>query len=195
MVQSIIFFSIAILHYCFGFIPPQLFTTTPQTTSCFNTAVPCPIRHSLNSHGVHITSSNDHVSLSCRRRRYYLYNRSALRGAYDCNNEEDRNLIPTVTPSFEEYLAQRGGGGRQFFDESSSFMKVSTDNVGEYRRDLGLEREAPNVGDPQVAQLEPMNITQVMTELQAIQSQGPKKYCILGTRHCSFLHQQIVEML
>ena len=195
MVQSIIFFSIAILHYCFGFIPPQLFTTTHQTTSyCFNTAVTCPIRHSLNSHGVHITSSSGHVSLSCRRRRFYHHNKSALRGAYDCNNEEDRNLIPTVTPSFEEYLTQRCGG-RQFFDESSSFMKVSTDNVGEYRRDLGLEREAPNVGDPQVAQMEPMNITQVMTELQAIQSQGPKKYCILGTRHCSFLHQQIVEML
>ncbi len=60
---------------------------------------------------------------------------------------------------------------------------------------LGLEREAAIVGDPQIAQIEPMNITMVLTELQAIQSQGPKKYCILGTRHCSFLHQQIVEML
>jgi len=142
---------------------------------------------SLRRHGDASNSSNDLVSL-CRRRRY----KSALR-TYDFNNEEDRNMIPTTTPSFEEYLTQRYGG-RQF-DESSSFMKVSTDNVGEYRRDLGLEREAPNVGDPQVAQMEPMNITQVMTELQAIQSQGPKKYCILGTRHCSFLHQQIVEML
>eukprot|EP00574_Skeletonema_japonicum_P004567 CAMPEP_0201721050 /NCGR_PEP_ID=MMETSP0593-20130828/5840_1 /ASSEMBLY_ACC=CAM_ASM_000672 /TAXON_ID=267983 /ORGANISM="Skeletonema japonicum, Strain CCMP2506" /LENGTH=200 /DNA_ID=CAMNT_0048211795 /DNA_START=365 /DNA_END=967 /DNA_ORIENTATION=+ len=60
---------------------------------------------------------------------------------------------------------------------------------------LGLERETVVVGDPQVAQMETMNITKVLTELQAIQSQGPKKYCILGTRHCSFLHQQIVEML
>lgn len=102
-------------------------------------------------------------------------------------------MISTRTTSFEECLTQLHGG-RQF--DKSRLMKVSTtDNVGEYRRDLGLEREAPNVGDPQVAQLEPMNITQVMTELQAIQSQGPKKYCILGTRHCSFLHQQIVEML
>lgn len=69
--------------------------------------------------------------------------------------------------------------------------------VGEFNPDekLGLERETANVGDPQTAQLEPMNITKVLTELQAIQSQGPKKYCILGTRHCSFLHQQIVEML
>ena len=70
--------------------------------------------------------------------------------------------------------------------------------VGGYDREkkLGLERETVNVGDPQTVELEqPMNITDVMTELQAIQSQGPKKYCILGTRHCSFLHQQIVEML
>ena len=145
---------------------------------------------SLRRHGdAIINSSNDLVSL-CRRRRYH--HKSALR-TYDFNNEEDRNMIPTTTtPSFEEYLTQRHGG-RQF--DESSLMKVSTNNVGEYRRDLGLEREAPNVGDPQVAQMEPMNITQVMTELQAIQSQGPKKYCILGTRHCSFLHQQIVEML
>ena len=69
--------------------------------------------------------------------------------------------------------------------------------VGDYSKEsqLGLERETANVGDPQTAQLTPMNITKVLTELQAIQSQGPKKYCILGTRHCSFLHQQIVEML
>ena len=69
--------------------------------------------------------------------------------------------------------------------------------VGEYNREekLGLERDTANVGDPQTEVLEPMNITKVLTELQAIQSQGPKKYCILGTRHCSFLHQQIVEML
>jgi len=69
--------------------------------------------------------------------------------------------------------------------------------VGEYDREekLGLERETANVGDPQAVIDKPMNITSVLTELQAIQSQGPKKYCILGTRHCSFLHQQIVEML
>jgi hypothetical protein len=60
---------------------------------------------------------------------------------------------------------------------------------------LGLQRETAVVGDPQMAQMETMNITKVLTEFQAIQSQGPKKYCILGTRHCSFLHQQIVEML
>lgn len=76
-------------------------------------------------------------------------------------------------------------------------MHAKGGGVGEFSKaeKLGLQRETANVGDPQLAQLETMNITKVLTELQAIQSQGPKKYCILGTRHCSFLHQQIVEML
>ena len=80
---------------------------------------------------------------------------------------------------------------------SEPILAANSVSVGGYSPEekLGLQREAAIVGDPQVAQLESMNITMVLTELQAIQSQGPKKYCILGTRHCSFLHQQIVEML
>lgn len=88
-------------------------------------------------------------------------------------------------------------GANNIIEETRVGVTASSD-VGEFSPDekLGLQREKANVGDPQVAQLEqPMNITKVLTELQAIQSQGPKKYCILGTRHCSFLHQQIVEML
>lgn len=80
---------------------------------------------------------------------------------------------------------------------SEPILAANSVGVGGYSPEekLGLQREAAIVGDPRVAQLESMNITMVLTELQAIQSQGPKKYCILGTRHCSFLHQQIVEML
>ncbi|EEC45495.1 predicted protein, partial [Phaeodactylum tricornutum CCAP 1055/1] len=39
------------------------------------------------------------------------------------------------------------------------------------------------------------SVTSILKELAAIQQQGPQKYCILGTRHCSFLHQQIIELL
>jgi len=82
-------------------------------------------------------------------------------------------------------------------DTTNMSLNAKGNDVGGSSKEekLGLERETAVVGDPQVAQMETMNITKVLTELQAIQSQGPKKYCILGTRHCSFLHQQIVEML
>lgn len=43
----------------------------------------------------------------------------------------------------------------------------------------------------------PSDITasSILKELASIQQQGPQKYCILGTRHCSYLHQQIIELL
>ena len=53
-----------------------------------------------------------------------------------------------------------------------------------------------NVGDPQIKVKEKeRSVTSILKELAAIQQQGPQKYCILGTRHCSFLHQQIIELL
>lgn len=96
------------------------------------------------------------------------------------NVEESPPNIDKPDEGMELIVIAKGGGG-----------------VGEYnhKEKWGLQHEAANVGDPKVAQLEIMIITKVLMELQAIQSQGPKKYCILGTRHFSFLHQQIVEML
>ncbi|KAJ8607620.1 hypothetical protein CTAYLR_005765 [Chrysophaeum taylorii] len=35
----------------------------------------------------------------------------------------------------------------------------------------------------------------MLRELREIQDGGPRSYCILGTRHCSYLHQQIIELL
>ncbi len=73
------------------------------------------------------------------------------------------------------------------------------DDVGGFdplKDKIPTKRETANVGNPQTAvKTENMNIEKVLAELQAIQAQGPKKYCILGTRHCSLLHQQIVELL
>eukprot|EP00580_Thalassiosira_gravida_P007865 CAMPEP_0201633768 /NCGR_PEP_ID=MMETSP0493-20130528/6965_1 /ASSEMBLY_ACC=CAM_ASM_000838 /TAXON_ID=420259 /ORGANISM="Thalassiosira gravida, Strain GMp14c1" /LENGTH=253 /DNA_ID=CAMNT_0048105521 /DNA_START=180 /DNA_END=941 /DNA_ORIENTATION=- len=107
--------------------------------------------------------------------------KTALDATTNSGSDESDELFPKYAhnPDDLDLVTATGGG------------------VGEFKPDekLGLERETANVGDPQTAQMEPMNITKVLTELQAIQSQGPKKYCILGTRHCSFLHQQIVEML
>jgi hypothetical protein len=70
-------------------------------------------------------------------------------------------------------------------------------DVGEYDP---TERLRPsrqiNVGDPQIRlQEKERSVASILKELAAIQQQGPQKYCILGTRHCSFLHQQIIELL
>mmetsp|Transcript_33171 Transcript_33171/g.80175 ORF Transcript_33171/g.80175 Transcript_33171/m.80175 type:complete len:246 (+) Transcript_33171:117-854(+) len=71
------------------------------------------------------------------------------------------------------------------------------DGLGEYDPSEGIrpEREVV-VGDPQVRLKEKeRDVTSILRELAAIQQQGPQKYCILGTRHCSYLHQQIIELL
>lgn len=71
------------------------------------------------------------------------------------------------------------------------------DGLGEYDPSEGIspEREVV-VGDPQLRLKEKeRSVTSILKELAAIQQQGPQKYCILGTRHCSYLHQQIIELL
>ena len=84
-------------------------------------------------------------------------------------------------------------------DETSatSFEMAGGSDVGEYDP---TERLRPsrqvNVGDPQIRlQEKERSVASILKELAAIQQQGPQKYCILGTRHCSFLHQQIIELL
>jgi hypothetical protein len=73
------------------------------------------------------------------------------------------------------------------------------DGLGEYDPSENLpksERGVPNVGNPQLRVKErDWSVTDIMKELAAINQQGPQKYCILGTRHCSYLHQQIIELL
>jgi hypothetical protein len=73
------------------------------------------------------------------------------------------------------------------------------DGLGDYDPSENLpktQREVPNVGDPQLRVKEKdWSVTDILKELAAIQQKGPQKYCILGTRHCSYLHQQIIELL
>jgi len=56
-------------------------------------------------------------------------------------------------------------------------------------------RQQVIVGDPQRKVEKEMSVTSILKELTAIQEQGPQKYCVLGTRHCSYLHQRIIELL
>jgi hypothetical protein len=69
-------------------------------------------------------------------------------------------------------------------------------NVGGYDPSERIGASDVKVGDPQIKVMEKeRSVTSILRELAAIQQQGPQKYCILGTRHCSFLHQQIIELL
>jgi hypothetical protein len=83
-----------------------------------------------------------------------------------------------------------------------SLLGSSRNNdVGGYDPSEGIEvseriKEKSNVGNPQIQVREKeFSVTSILKELAAIQQQGPQKYCILGTRHCSYLHQQIIELL
>lgn len=72
----------------------------------------------------------------------------------------------------------------------------SDKGVGGYDPSEKIGVESINVGDPQIkVEVKDMSVTSILKELAAIQQQGPRKYCILGTRHCSYLHQQIIELL
>jgi hypothetical protein len=74
--------------------------------------------------------------------------------------------------------------------------RAAKSDVGGYDPGESLRREEVNVGEPQIKVIEKeRNVTSILKELAAIQQQGPQKYCILGTRHCSYLHQQIIELL
>ncbi|KAL7493966.1 hypothetical protein ACHAWT_002752 [Skeletonema menzelii] len=167
MIRSI--FWIALLQYCFAFGP----SFTSSRSSC---------RHNVDC----TTGTFSGVSTpSTLKYSSSVFERRQRRGTIlNASNEDYRNELSKDLPT-------------ENIDTTSMELNAKGNDVGGSSKEekLGLERETAVVGDPQVAQMETMNITKVLTELQAIQSQGPKKYCILGTRHCSFLHQQIVEML
>ena len=81
---------------------------------------------------------------------------------------------------------------------SSTIPTTSFSDLGEMdpSEKLGMEKEVANVGNPQTkVQEKDVTVTSILLELAAIQQKGPMSYCIIGTRHCSYLHQQIIELL
>jgi len=86
-------------------------------------------------------------------------------------------------------------------DEDSNIIESkeikSKDKLGEYNPAERLPGRGDTVlvGDPQIKVKKEISVSSILKELAAIQQQGPQKYCVLGTRHCSYLHQQIIELL
>ena len=62
---------------------------------------------------------------------------------------------------------------------------------------VAIPDEPAEPGEPQAIDTRASNITiaTVLKELASIQQNEPSKIVILGTRHCSFVHQQIIELL
>lgn len=52
-----------------------------------------------------------------------------------------------------------------------------------------------DIGDPQLKLQKETGIEDMLRELREIQGDANRTYCILGTRHCSYLHQQMIELL
>ena len=88
----------------------------------------------------------------------------------------------------QNYNSKRGDDLGDF--DPSEKLRIKKKNTSDL-----LDRDIL-VGEPQIkVKKKEMNVSAILQELAAIQQQGPRKYCILGTRHCSYLHQQIIELL
>jgi hypothetical protein len=114
---------------------------------------------------------------------------SALRAT--ASEEQDDNTYDAMyeppTPSISSVSAS-GTDARDTATTPSMMIKG-------YDPSEGLP-ESVNVGDPQLkVEEKEQSVTSILRELVAIQQKGPQKYCILGTRHCSYMHQQIIELL
>lgn len=172
---------VATLQYCLSFSPP---TWAPTCLSCSVRQGKATLARKADasqpaSHGFQdISSPLDFSSASSKNLplKPFLIGSTAL---YASPNIEDDE------PTAELSMARRGTGRRG--NDVGGFDPL--------KDKLPQKRDTVVVGEPQKVKTESMNIEKVLAELQAIQSQGSKKYCILGTRHCSFLHQQIIEML
>jgi len=123
-------------------------------------------------------------AFTIKQRKHPLHTRFGAASSNDCK-DEDPTASSANTPARSTTIKAGSDDGY--------------DGLGEYDPSENLpqtERGVPNVGDPQLRVKEKdWSVTNILKELAAIQQQGPQKYCILGTRHCSYLHQQIIELL
>ncbi|KAA8499317.1 hypothetical protein FVE85_6902 [Porphyridium purpureum] len=92
-----------------------------------------------------------------------------------------------------------GGGGDAADVRASGERSGDEDDSNRRARDgefIDPERESERSGGA-VATLEDpeRRFDTVLQELAAIQNDGPRRVAVLGTRHMSYLHQQIVELL
>jgi len=96
--------------------------------------------------------------------------------------------------------SDHGGGepplpssSRRAAERSPSSSRLSDEEDGR----SSSERATSGGGSGGSALLEEsdFSVNTILKQLESIQQGTPKNIVILGTRHCSFLHQQIIELL
>ncbi|CAM9168675.1 unnamed protein product [Ectocarpus sp. 12 AP-2014] len=90
-------------------------------------------------------------------------------------------------------LGGGGGGGGGGMAPAGRQPSLSSQSAAPARTEIPTDVAV--VGAPQQVVEKEYSIEAILKELAEIQNQGPKNVCVLGTRHCSFLHQQIIELL
>ena len=146
------------------------------------------------------------LSLSSAQLSAFSYGADVAYRSVFSNKSQKSARFRSNIPSYELYLKStnedslsldRPSDCKDSLSEQESAKKKSDNDVGGYDPSEGIQPEREvNVGDPQIKVKEKeRSVTSILRELAAIQQQGPQKYCILGTRHCSYLHQQIIELL
>lgn len=115
----------------------------------------------------------------------------------ECDDTESSNVTVKADEILNSTNQTTANMDSDYDINSKNIPPMAFSELGDFdpSKKIPVKREVL-VGNPQQKILkEKYSVTDILTELAAIQQQGPKKYCILGTRHCSFLHQQIIELL
>lgn len=138
------------------------------------------------------------LNIPIRRRcfRYFMAT-SSTGSSSECDDNEPSNVDIESNEDLTSTNQTVTKIESDFDINSKNVPPMAFSDLGEFdpSKKIPVKREVL-VGNPQQKILkEKYSVTDILTELAAIQQQGPKKYCILGTRHCSFLHQQIIELL
>jgi len=169
-----------LLFCCYNEIFILSFTTTSTITTTHRPLTPSSSASSSSS------TTTDNLE---RRRRNINYGIPSRHFAVSNVNEtEEKERNENNVEKRDDTKLQR--------DEIVNFGG-DDDRLGAFDpgKKLPLKREVI-VGDPQIKlKIKENSVAEILTELAAIQKQGPQKYCILGSRHVSYLHQQIIELL
>lgn len=105
-------------------------------------------------------------------------------------------------PAVQHQLLQaiEGAGEDLRWSHSSSscwVMRAGTPTMQTGGQKVDLDKGSFGGGSGGTATLEDtdFSVNTILKQLESIQQGTPKNIVILGTRHCSFLHQQIIELL